>query len=88
MEKKKKKEQSFELYLILRGAISVVRLSLQQIGLSGAAPELVHAGIHTQHRSHAPDVQHAQHLCVDQPAHPNCGGTPVIQRHYSAETGE
>lgn len=49
----------------LSGPIFVVRLSLTKAGLSGAAQELVYAGLHTQHRSHASDVQHAQLLCVD-----------------------
>lgn len=67
--------------------VSAVRLSLQQAGVPGAAPQLVHAGIHPQHRPHAPDVQHAQHLGLDRPPHPHRGGAPVVQRHHSAETG-
>lgn len=64
-----------------------VRLSLPQAGVSGAAPELVHSGLHPQHRPHASDVQHPEHLRLDWPSHPNCRGPPVLQRHHSAETG-
>lgn len=47
----------------------------------------MYTGLHTQHCSDAPDVQHPQHLCVDQPADPNRRGTPVVQCCYTAETG-